>query len=401
MRGETLYLFGLYRHDRDILPISNCLFKTAMISDTYFPPTPAPSLPSPSTTQEETHKVDHESYPHYSAPPTHKVEHKSFPHYSAPPTAPPMYPLPLTPPEEEELQRLKLSDAPEGIERIRRGRTPIVTELGSSTRTSSTTEQALDVDLEGDSSGEFDESREPTLSFHTSSTVESTTGTPSSTHHNYNFGSSGPREKDQRVRIRSTNGRATAYSSAESSGAYSYHQYENHVFHPHPPPLPDRPVAHASPIGLGYPVRDAVTDDQEADAEDEADVEDAEAENGEVEDEQEQAAAPASFAYRPWESEDVNRQRSHSGASMTSTTSSQGQGSSLQHYDYHYPESLPWDTQRELENDSQAVAMVEEGREKTLDMAYLQELGGMGAMTDKKIAALSGTFCVTRLCYVC
>lgn len=387
MRCDSIHLFGLCRHDRDLQPvISNQLI---MISDTYFPPTPAPSLPSPEAEQPSTLE------------PTRSVDHKSYPRYSAPPTAPPMCPLPLTPPEEEELQRLKLSDAPEGsAQRIRRGRTPIITDVTSTseTRTSSTTgegptgegQQRLDVDLEADSSGEFDESREPTLSFHTtSSTVESTTGTPSSTHHNYQFGSSGSREKDQRVRIRSTNGRSTAYSSAESSGAYSYHQFENQVFHPHPPPLPDRPAAHASPVGLGYPTRDNVTEEVSGEngAEAEADAED------EAEDEEGAVPAPASFAYRSWESEEVNRQRSHSGVSATSITShsSRGQGSSLQHYDYHYPDSLPWDNQRALENESQAVTMVEEGREKTLDTAYLRELGGLEAMTDKKIASLSGT----------
>jgi hypothetical protein len=337
----------------------------------YFPPTPAPSLPSPTMNGDSDSKSDA----------TATADHKSYPHFTKSHSASPMGPLPPTPPEEKinELERLKIED--EGIpQRIRRGRTPILTENGPGSERSSSeagqegqSAQRLTVDLEG-YSGEYDESREPTLSFHTSSTVESTTGTPSSTHHNYGFGSSSSRDKaGQEIRVRSTSGRATAYSSAESSGAYSYHQYVNHVFqHPHPPPLPDRPAAYAEPVGLGYPTP---TSQDEAEEEDEVPVPD------------------TNFSYRPWESEEVNRNRSHSGVSLSSiaSRSSRGQSSSLQHYDYHYPDSLPWDTQRALENESQAVAMVEEGREKTFDMGKLREMGGIEAITDKEIATMSGT----------
>jgi hypothetical protein len=53
---------------------------------------------------------------------------------------------------------------------------------------------------------------------------------------------------------------------------------------------------------------------------------------------------------------------------------------------------LPWDTQRALENQAQAVAMVEEGREKTLDMAKVREIGGVAALTEQKITALTGEY---------
>ena len=341
----------------------------------YFPPTPAPSLPSPTMNDSGDTKSD-----------TPAADHKTYPHFTKSASAPPMGPLPPTPPEEEtssELSRLKIED--EGVpQRIRRGRTPMLTGPGLEAERSSSevgegegrSAQSLTVDLEG-YSGDFDESREPTLSFHTSSTVESTTGTPSSTHHNYAFGSTSSRDKaGQGFRVRSTNGRATGYSSAESSGAYSIHQYENQLFHPHPPPLPDRPAAHANPVGLGYP-----TTSQEA------------------EEMQDEVPVPdANFSYRPWESEDVNRSRSHSGVSLSSITSrsSRGQSSSLQHYDYHYPDSLPWDTQRALENEAQAVAMVEEGREKTFDMAKLREMGGIESITEKQISAFTGESNLTR-----
>jgi len=344
----------------------------------YFPPTPAPSLPSPSMNGSSDTKSDTT---------TNAVDHKSYPHYTKSHSAPPMGPFPPTPPEDEtpELQRLKIEE--EGVpQRVRRGRTPIMTGPAISERSpseaqeGSSSAQRLTVDLEG-YSGEYDESREPTLSFHTSSTVDSTTGTPSSTHHNYNYGSSSSREKagqEQQFRIRQTSGRATGYSSAESSGAYSYHQYNGeNMFHPHPPPLPDRPAAHAQPIGLGYPPATAQDDSEE-----------------------EVPVPDSNFSYRPWESEDVNRNRSHSGVSLSSVASrsslgqrsSIGQSSSLQHYDYHYPDSLPWDTQRALENESQAVAMVEEGREKTLDMAKLREMGGIESISEKEISTFSGKF---------
>lgn len=365
---------NILHHYASILPAALDRHDTRIMND-YFPPTPAPSLPSPSMNGNSDSKSD---------TPATVIDHKSYPHFTKSQSAPPMGPLPLTPPEEEiaELQRLKIED--EGIpQRVRRGRTPIVTDTGlvsGSERTSSelghggsTSAQRLTVDLEG-YSGDYDESREPTLSFHTSSTVESTTGTPSSTHHNYNFGSSSSREKagQEQFRIRSTNGRSTAYSSAESSGAYSYHQYGDNQFHPHPPPLPDRPAAHAT-VGLGY---QSTTVQDAEEMEDEVPVPD------------------TNFSYRPWESEEVNRTRSHSGVSLSSVASrsSRGQSSSLQHYDYHYPDSLPWDTQRALENESQAVAMVEEGREKTLDMSKLREMGGIESISEKQITTFSGTF---------
>jgi hypothetical protein len=34
--------------------------------------------------------------------------------------------------------------------------------------------------------------------------------------------------------------------------------------------------------------------------------------------------------------------------------------------------------------------MVEEGREKTLDMAKVREIGGIAALTEQKITALTG-----------
>jgi hypothetical protein len=333
------------------------------VMDLGFPPTPAPSLPSPSGTSRMEQFEPKVIFPKSGR--------------STSPYAPPSGPLPPTPPADDPTDLKRLSIRDEMVpQRIRRGRTPVFDPDGfkgnlseahqidtSSGESSQSSRQRLDVDLDAYST-ESDEGREPTLSFHTSSTVESTTGTPSSMHGAYGFSHEGGEKAGVEPRIRVRHGRSTAYSSAESSGAYSYHQYENHVFHPHPPPLPDRPHPFADPLGLG--------------------IRDGENPNVQLPD------VNPDFSYRPWEAESVNRVRSTSGTSLASYTSSHGGASSLQHYDYHYPDMLPWDTQRLLENEPEAVVMVEEGRERTLDMAKLQEMGGIAQMNERKIARLSG-----------
>jgi hypothetical protein len=347
----------------------------SVVMNHAFPPTPAPSLPSPSTMNDPTmsHFDTNNIYPKHGSSSSSTFN---------PLTAP----LPPTPPAEDPVDMQRLSIRDEVMpQRIRRGRTPVFDPDGFSPQRvlseahhisdnadqGQSSRQRLDVDLDA-YANDFDDSREPTLSFHTSSTVESTTGTPSSMHGAYGFAHDGQGDKapvEPRIRVRTTNGRSTAYSSAESSGAYSYHQYETNLFHPHPPPLPNRPHPFADPLGLG--IRDGENPDIQAGH---------------------RPVTNTDFTYRPWEAEVVNRDRSTSSASLASfaSRSSRGQSSSLQHYDYHYPEMLPWDTQRLMDNEPEAVVMVEEGRERTLDMAKLEEMGGIAQMTEQKIAKLSG-----------
>lgn len=245
--------------------------------------------------------------------------------------------------------------------------------------TNSAPRQPLDVDLDAYST--FGDSREPTLSFVTTLTNDSTTGTPSLGHKRDGEGS-GSGEGEPRIRTRSTVGRSTAYSSAESSGAYSYHAYENQVFHPHPPPLPKtpQPHSHARPhhdrddrVGLGLSNSHHLHDHQAA-----SNIPSSSSTN--------------SFGHLPWQSDVANRLRSGSNASSAShaSHSSQDYSSSLRHYEYHYNDALPWEIQQAQDNEPEAVAMVEEGRERTMDMAKLQEMGGLSSLTDDKIAALSG-----------
>lgn len=356
--------------------------------NTVFPPTPASSIPSP-TDASFSHTQHFDKISMYPQPPNTSLPGPSK--YSLPSRD-----LPPTPPADDptEFRQLSLSDGPVP-QRDRIGRrslsvsAPGDEEVIAFTPPRKLTDphphgamqfhphqhqhpphQRLDVDLDS-SSTEYDDSREPTLSFVTSSTNESTTGTPSLGGYKQDGeGSSngGEREREPRIRTRSTVGRSTAYSSAESSGAYSYHACENQVFHPHPPPLPtiQQPFNERIGLGISQPHKDHGVPSvvpPTADA----------------------------FGHRPWQSA-VNRLRSTSNASSSTeaSNSSQGYNSSLQHYEYHYNEVLPWEIQQAQDNEPEAVTMVEEGRERTLDTAKLSEMGGLAALTDDKIASLSG-----------
>jgi hypothetical protein len=237
--------------------------------------------------------------------------------------------------------------------------------------------QQLDVDLDAYST-DFD-GREPTLSFLTSSsTAESTTGTPS-IGGTYSFrNESGMPEKPEgepRIRMRSTAGRANAYSSAESSGAYSYHQFENPVFHPHPPPMPVMPLNFTDRVGLGL--------------------------NGQDPDREASNPSPSStgspvnpYSHRPWRSDIANRLRSTSVSSSFTTASGSTEetapSASTDHYSsYHYSERLPWDIEQE-EQEAEAVKMIHDGREMILDNEKLQEMGGLGGLSEEVILKLAG-----------
>lgn len=349
-----------------------------------FPPTPASSLPSPST--------DGNPYK------DHFDKITMYPQPVSTTFVPPARDLPPTPPADDmdDMRQLSMTDAPVS-QRDRPGRRPFsvavnpahdegisytpprkLTDPSPQTMGVASTSfhhrtpsrQPLDVNLDAYAT-DFDDSRAPTLSFHTSSATESITGTPNVGNHKHDGegASTSSGEREPRIRTRSTAGRSTAYSSAESSGAYSYHVYENQVFHPHPPPLPTAPLAYNHRVGLGFP----------------STVKGGEASTS--------GSTPEAFGHRPWQSDVINRLRSTSNASTSSEASiasSQDYSSSLRHYNYHYNEALPWEIQQAQDNQPEAVVMVEEGREQTLDMTKLESMGGLAALTDDKISSLSG-----------
>ena len=358
--------------------------------NTIFPPTPASSLPSPSTDgnpyKDHFDKITH-MYPQAGPSSTTFV--------------PPARDLPPTPPADEmdDMRQLSLADAPVS-QRNRPGRRPFSIAAASTDDEAhhafppprkltdpspqaigagstlfhhqTPSRQPLDVNLDAYAT-DFDDSRAPTLSFVTSSATESITGTPlvSNCKHDGEAASTSSGDREPRIRTRSTAGRSTAYSSAESSGAYSYHVYENPVFHPHPPPLPAAPSGYNSRVGLGL---SSTSKGGEAGT---------------------SASTPESFGHRPWQSDVVNRLRSISNASASSeasVASSQDYSSSIRHYNYHYNEALPWEIQQAQDNQPEAVTMVEEGRERRFDMDRLEAMGGLSALTGDNISSLSGEF---------
>lgn len=263
--------------------------------------------------------------------------------------------------------------------------------------------QQLDVDLDAYSTTDFDadESREPTLSFVTTSTADSTTGTPASIGAQFVFkgenGQSKPEGGEPRIRLRSTTGRANAYSSAESSmasGAYSYHAYaDNHIYHPHPPPMPNLPSSFVPPldhVGLGITAHDLVIPNRQRDSQ--------------------VASSPStgapvsrsnSFAHRPWKRDVMNRLRSDSASSSITTASAStsethasatGVSSSSHAYPFAgYAQNLPWEREEESGSSTpEAVALVDEGNESIFDKTRLEEMGGLEALDDEAIASLRG-----------
>ncbi|KAK8858673.1 hypothetical protein IAR55_002902 [Kwoniella newhampshirensis] len=258
--------------------------------------------------------------------------------------------------------------------------------------------QEVDVDMDAYSATEFDtdeglDEREPTLSFVTTSTIDSTTSTPPM---NVTYGykseaDEGKPEIEPKVRMRT--GRSHAYSSAESSmasGAYSYHAYSEQMYHPHPPPLPHLPSTFTSPVehvGLGitsdFPLPPSQPDSRI----------DSPRSNPPL-------SPSHSFTHRPWRRDIVNRLRSDSASSSitTASTSTTDSGPSSSRIpppnstcDYTYDNlRLPWETEPKPDTAPEAIALVEEGREKLLDMAKIEAMGGIAMMTDDVISSLAG-----------
>ncbi|WWC62684.1 uncharacterized protein I303_105281 [Kwoniella dejecticola CBS 10117] len=247
----------------------------------------------------------------------------------------------------------------------------------------------LDVDLDAYSATEFDteegmDGREPTLSFVTSSTLDSTASTPSmGVTYGYRTDSN---DGDGKVRIRQNTGRAHAYSSAESSmasGAYSGYGYSDQVYHPHPPPLPHLPqnftTSTAEHVGLGisadFPQRHTPVESPTSNP----------------------PLSPShSFSHRPWKRDIVNRLRSDSTSSSITTascsTTESGPSSSRipppdNAFTYTFDSfNSPWQAPARAE----AVAMIDEGRENILNVGKIEALGGFGVLTIDMIGSFAG-----------
>lgn len=392
-----------------------------------FPPTPTPSIHSPSQRGSVHQSTDIEGASGLD-------RGKMFGNAEAGPSSGLPHSLPPTPPvhdgeEEREYHASSLAfDEPTITQRPRRGRRPasvypIPTEEHAyqphrkftdptprnfHQTDSNDSSQQLDVDLDAYSTTDFDaeEGGEPTLSIVTTSTADSTTGTPASIGGQFDYkGESGmgKPEGEPRIRMRSTTGRANAYSSAESSmasGAYSYHAYaDNHIYHPHPPPLPNIPNSFAPPIdhvGLGITAHDLIIPARQRDSQ--------------------VASSPStgapvspsnSFVHRPWKRDVINRLRSDSASSSITTASAStsdthvsatGASASSHAYPFAgYAQNLPWEREDEEEagpSTPEAVALVDEGKESIFDKTRLEEIGGVEALDEEMIASLRGEQCV-------
>ncbi|KAL7420805.1 hypothetical protein Q5752_004758 [Cryptotrichosporon argae] len=190
----------------------------------------------------------------------------------------------------------------------------------------------LNIDMDSFSMA-YDEACPPTLSFVTTSTVDSTASTPSLGTNDlaaFPTGLEKPEvEVQPRVRVRTNTGRQNAYSSAESSTASgAYYGYPD--LYTHVPPVPVVPNSYAEPIGLG-------------------------------------------LAPRAWP-RSAGRFRSDSASSSITTASVT---TTSEAGDFAYPYAQHWAASR---TQPEAVALVHAGRENLLDVNRLEALGGIGAL---------------------
>ncbi|WVN85128.1 uncharacterized protein L203_100270 [Cryptococcus depauperatus CBS 7841] len=253
-------------------------------------------------------------------------------------------------------------------------------------------DQQLHVDLDAYSATDFESEengcdKEPTLSFVTTSTHESTTSTPPISM-SYGYAShlrDKKSDSEPKIRMRSTVGRASmsnTYSSAESSigsGAYSYHAYDQ-MYNSRPPPLPQLPDSYSNSAGLGittdYPTPTSADYPHTG----------------------RPTLSPShSFSLRPWKKEVANRLRSDSASSAftSASTSTDLSGASssripLPDAAYHFEyDNFTLSYEREAA-EPEAIAMIQEGRGKMLNMDKINALGGIIALTDDVIRSLSG-----------
>ena len=214
---------------------------------------------------------------------------------------------------------------------------------------------------------------EPTLSMVTTSTVESTTGTPSL--NTYEFPQ--PEHKAD-LRLRSPYGRSDAYSSAESSvasSAYHYLHGELHQHHPHPviSSLAHRNELQPKPVGLGI-----ATDHSPVNPVSARLVSDA----------------------APWVDRATRRRTisasSYGGASNSVSGASVVDGSDSD-YAAAYGKTLtmgdPYQPDGDLPTSPEALVSVEHGRQRVFDNAALDEMGGIDNLTDDTMYSLTGPSC--------
>lgn len=250
----------------------------------------------------------------------------------------------------------------------------------------------MDLDAYSAADFEADEDspdRDPTLSFVTASTIDSVAGGPqvTTTYGHSSRMADAKGEQEPSLSMRSTSGRATTYSSAESStgsGAFSYHTYSDHIYTP-PPPLPQVPDGYNSSDSPGmaadYPIPRSNADQSHA----------------------RQIRPPLSpshsFTHRPWKRDIVNRLRSDSASSAftaasVSTDNSAASSSRIPLPDaaYHYAYddfTLPYEQEQA---EPEALAMIKEGREKLLNMEKIEAMGGAEALGDSVICSLAGKY---------
>lgn len=187
--------------------------------------------------------------------------------------------------------------------------------------------------------------------------------------------------------MRSTSGRATTYSSAESStgsGAFSYHAYSDHIYTP-PPPLPQIPNGYNSPDTSGmttdYPIVRS------------------NAEQPHTRHIHPPLSPSHSFTHRPWKRDAVNRLRSDSTSSAFTADSMSTDNSATSSsriplpdaaYHYAYDDfTLPYEQEQA---EPEALAMIKEGREKLLNMEKIEAMGGAKVLSDSVICSLAGKY---------
>ena len=213
-------------------------------------------------------------------------------------------------------------------------------------------------------SHEFDDdSRAPTLSFVTTATAESTTSTPSLSN-SYGGFRPDPMEHfkeatEPRMRIRAPVGRSNAYSSASSG--YSGYGYD-HGMYDDAPPIPVIPPVYAN---IGPDQSPGPSSGRPGSPSD-------------------------SFRHRPWRSDLTPHSRAESDASSITSLSEDPAPSTMEeeyHFDrYELSDRMPWE--EELAEPLAVVSLSDS--DKFLDLARLQSLGGLTALTEATIATLRG-----------
>jgi hypothetical protein len=228
-----------------------------------------------------------------------------------------------------------------------------------------------------------DDGRAPTLSFVTTSTADSTASTPSLS---ASYGGYRPDPMDNykpdvepRIRMRAPIGRTNAYSSAESSGAYSAYGYDHSFANAPPLPVTNIFTPAVQSAGLGFS-GDMVPSPVSAGS-------------------SEPRPITPSYEHRPWQSDLAGRKRadsvSSSEASLDPATDSEvlRPGADIEDLEYRFDRydlsgAMPWEEEQRRE--ARAVRTVDEGQERIFDRARLEALGGVKGLTPAVLDSLHG-----------